>query len=67
MHVGVRGGGHGAKAEHVFTVETEYVLCSTVAQEKVRLHVVVMFWGSLLHNLRLSAVANFLFLATPKQ
>ena len=26
----------------------------------VRLHVVV-FWGSLLHNLRLSAVANFLF------
>ena len=32
----------------------------------VRLHVVV-FWGSLLHNLRLSAVANFLFLATPKQ
>ena len=57
-------GGPNNKDYSIF-VETEYVLRSTLAQEKVCVHVTV-FWGSLLHNLRLSAVANFLFLATFK-
>ena len=41
-------------------VETVLVLCSTLAQVKTVRCTLYVFWGSLLHNLRLSAVANFL-------
>ena len=47
-------------------VETLHALCSTVAQDKQRVMLVTVFWGSQLHNLRSSAVANFLVLATFK-
>ena len=53
-------------SERTFLLKLNMYFALLWLKKIVRLHVVV-FWGSLLHNLRLSAVANFLFLATPKQ